>query len=77
MEAAALDGLAAVMEPHRDVARHYNAVIKRKAGVDIMGVDPLVRLDTEAEERLRVALAETQAQRRVREAAREVTPHPA
>jgi small-conductance mechanosensitive channel len=34
------------MSPHMEVAKRYNSLIERKASLDIMGVDPILRLES-------------------------------
>jgi small-conductance mechanosensitive channel len=40
------------MEPHLEVAKRYNSVIERKASLDIMGVDPILRLESRSDGRV-------------------------
>jgi small-conductance mechanosensitive channel len=46
------DSLLRDMEPHLEVAKRYNSVIERKASLDIMGVDPILRLESRADGRV-------------------------
>lgn len=54
VERVICDSLIAAMEPHQEVARRYNALIEHKAGLDIMGTEPRVRLETGSEGRVRL-----------------------
>ena len=54
VEQAICDSLLRDMEPHQEIARRYNALIEHKAAIDIMGVEPRLRLETGPEGRVRV-----------------------
>lgn len=54
VEAAVLQSLRSDMAPHEDVARRFNALIERKAALDIMGTEPTVHLEVGHEGRVRM-----------------------
>jgi small-conductance mechanosensitive channel len=50
------ESLARDMESYIDVAKRYNALIERKAGIDIMGTDPLFRVTLTGEGKVRLSV---------------------
>jgi len=54
VEKALCDSLLRDRAPHQEVARRYNALIEHKAGLDIMGIEPRLRLETGPEGRVRL-----------------------
>ncbi|WP_185961299.1 mechanosensitive ion channel family protein [Telmatospirillum sp. J64-1] len=55
VEGAIRQALDTAMAPHIEVARRYNALIEKRAGLDIPGVDPVFRLTMSNEGRLKLA----------------------
>ncbi len=50
------NALSKAIEDSREVAERYNALIKKRAGVDMPGIEPRVRFTTSAEGRPRISI---------------------
>lgn len=57
VEAAVRGSLTHSMAPHAEVAQRYNALIERRAGIDLIDLTPRIRLQMTNEGRLRLTVS--------------------